>query len=103
MPSSLIAAAAPDSPCPLVAVQTHGYDNEEPAMHALFVAHGPFASAVRTSAHVHSRVPGSPHGVCVLETFENVQIYSLVMKLLGIEAYAAPTNGSRVFWDQTLC
>ena len=32
--------------------------------------------------------------------FENVQIYGLVMKLLGIEEHAAKTNGTIGFWDQ---
>ncbi|TFK87336.1 Phosphodiest-domain-containing protein [Polyporus arcularius HHB13444] len=36
----------------------------------------------------------------VMETFENVQIYNLMMKLLGIEEHAAPTNGTKGFWDK---
>ena len=36
----------------------------------------------------------------VMETFENVQIYNLMMKLLGIEDHAAPTNGTEGFWDK---
>ena len=79
-------------------------------MHAMFVAHGPFAGAVKAveanrsafapsgakSAGWHS----TDDGAYVMETFENVQVYNLMMKLLGIEEYAAPTNGTKGFWDK---
>lgn len=35
----------------------------------------------------------------VMETFDNVRVYNLMMKLLGIEEYA-PTNGTTGFWDR---
>ena len=38
----------------------------------------------------------------VMNGFQNVEIYNLVMKLLGIEAQAAKTNGTTGFWDKYL-
>lgn len=35
-----------------------------------------------------------------MQPFANVEIYNLVMKLLGISDKAAPTNGTVGFWDQ---
>jgi len=52
----------------------HGYDNDDPNMRALFVAHGP---AFR-------------HGLVVAE-FDNVDIYPLLTRVLGIRA--APNDG----------
>jgi len=35
-----------------------------------------------------------------MDGFENVEIYNLVMKLLGVpQAEAAQTNGTTGFWD----
>ncbi len=34
--------------------------------------------------------------------FQNVEIYNLIMKLLGIEAQATQTNGTTEFWDKYL-
>jgi len=34
--------------------------------------------------------------------FPNVEIYNLVMKLLGTEAWAVKTNGTTGFWDKYL-
>ncbi|HEX7112406.1 MAG TPA: ectonucleotide pyrophosphatase/phosphodiesterase, partial [Mizugakiibacter sp.] len=52
----------------------HGYDNADPAMRALFVAHGP---AFR-------------HGAVIAE-FPNVDVYPLLARLLGIRAQ--PNDG----------
>ena len=49
----------------------HGYDNDDPNMRALFVAEGP---AFR-------------HGVVVPE-FDNVDVYPLLVKILGIRPAA---------------
>lgn len=97
-------------------LQSHGYDNNEPAMHAVFVAHGPFSTNVKdvhSERSVASSVArlskqGSPSpgwhsiedSVYVMEGFENVQIYGLVMKLLGLENWAARNNGTQGFWDK---
>jgi predicted AlkP superfamily pyrophosphatase or phosphodiesterase len=52
----------------------HGYDNDDPDMRALFVAHGPaFRQAV------------------VVPEFDNVDVYPLLMHLLGIEVQ--PNDG----------
>jgi hypothetical protein len=94
------------------ATQSHGYDNDEPSMYAMFVAHGPF-SAVSKAIHqsrsrsIISRSLSRPnkgwHSISddtyVMNGFQNVEIYNLVMKLLGIEDKAAPTNGTDSFWD----
>ena len=54
---------------------THGYDNEEMDMHAIFYAYGPaFKEAY------------------VAPTFANVDVYSLLAEILELEA--APTDGS---------
>ena len=52
----------------------HGYDNDDPLMRALFVAHG----------------PAFQHGMVVPE-FDNVDIYPLLAKILGIKP--APNDG----------
>ena len=53
---------------------SHGYDSDEPQMRALFVAHGP---AFR---------PGTR-----LPTFDNVSVYPLLMRLLGLKSL--PNDG----------
>jgi predicted AlkP superfamily pyrophosphatase or phosphodiesterase len=94
-------------------LQNHGYDNEDLSMHAIFVAHGPF-SAVTKALHP-SRSPSlsarflhrpskgwhsTSDDTYVMERFQNVQVYNLVLKLLGIEDGAAVTNGTAGFWDK---
>jgi predicted AlkP superfamily pyrophosphatase or phosphodiesterase len=53
---------------PVIGAGAHGYDPRDPLMAALFIAHGP---DVR---------PGR------LESFDNVEVYGLVMQLLGLRA-----------------
>ncbi|KAJ7264439.1 alkaline-phosphatase-like protein [Mycena haematopus] len=92
----------------------HGYDNAEPSMHAMFVAHGPFSAVVKVlhqgpsgSLNLARRLLSRPNkgwhstsdDTYVMDKFENVQIYSLVMRLLGVDK-VAPTNGSAAFWDK---
>ncbi|KAK0487700.1 alkaline-phosphatase-like protein [Armillaria novae-zelandiae] len=88
----------------------HGYDNKEPSMHAMFVAHGPFSAVVKAlhhgrslSARFLSRPNKGWHSTSddtyVMNTFQNVEVYNLVMKLLGIEQHAY-TNGTVGFWDK---
>ncbi|KAI0076312.1 Phosphodiest-domain-containing protein [Panus rudis PR-1116 ss-1] len=91
----------------------HGYDNDEPSMHAMFVAHGPFSTVVKAvhkarseSSILPRRLFQSSKGwhstsddTYVMDTFENVEIYNLMMRLLGIERHAAKTNGTKGFWD----
>ncbi|KAF9533064.1 alkaline-phosphatase-like protein [Crepidotus variabilis] len=84
---------------------SHGYDNNESSMHAMFVAHGPFSHAAKAQhKQLSSRATKGWHStsedVYVMETFRNVEIYNLVMKLLGITKFSAPNNGTVGFWDQ---
>jgi len=85
----------------------HGYDNSEPTMNAIFVAHhGPFSSTAKFAHHKQSSSQrlrswhSTSDDAYVMNGFENVEIYNLVMKLLGIpQAKAAQTNGTTGFWD----
>lgn len=87
----------------------HGWDNDEPSMHAIFIAHGPFSTG--TKALHQSRRKQSPlydwanngwHSTLddtyVMDTFSNVEIYGLIMKLLDIEEFSASNNGTVCFW-----
>ncbi|KAJ3553887.1 hypothetical protein NM688_g3383 [Phlebia brevispora] len=91
----------------------HGYDNDDESMHAMFVAHGPFSSVVKavqqsSNGGLMRRFLSRPNkgwhhasnDTYILNTFQNVEIYNLMMKLLGIEHRAAPTNGTEGFWDK---
>ncbi|KAF8895602.1 Phosphodiest-domain-containing protein [Infundibulicybe gibba] len=91
----------------------HGYDNQEVSMQAMFVAHGPFSAVVkllhqsRASSLSARFLKGSNQGwhstandVYVMDKFPNVNVYNLIIKLLGIESYAAPNNGTAGFWDK---
>lgn len=84
-------------------------------MHAMFVAHGPFSSVVKAIAHDRKQARGllprwlsrpnkgwhpTADDTYVMDTFDNVNIYNLMIKLIGVESFAAPTNGTRGFWDQ---
>jgi hypothetical protein len=89
--------------------QNHGYDSKYAAMRAIFVAHGPF-SAVAKAVQAQNARRGlwnanegwhaTADDTYVMNGFENVNVYGLAMKLLGLEEHAAPTNGTRGFWDQ---
>ncbi|KAF5314993.1 hypothetical protein D9619_007129 [Psilocybe cf. subviscida] len=87
----------------------HGYDNDESSMQAIFVAHGPFSIEAKVqhqqTAHLVRSTSKGWHSTSqedgyVMQPFANVEIYNLVMKLLGISDKAAPTNGTAGFWDQ---
>jgi len=75
-------------------------------MHAMFIAHGPFSADVKAlhqsgskpNDHWHS----TERNTYIMERFPNVEIYNLVIKLLGIGEFAAPNNGSTGFWDKYL-
>jgi len=94
----------------------HGYDNDEPSMRAIFVAHGPFSAIAKA---LHCARDFSPHSrwflknpnkgwhstsddTYVMNGFRNVEIYNLVTRLLGIEGQASKTNGTDGFWDKYL-
>jgi predicted AlkP superfamily pyrophosphatase or phosphodiesterase len=53
----------------------HGYDNELASMRAIFIAHGP---AFKKGA--------------VIEPFENIQIYNVMTRILGLTP--APNDGN---------
>ncbi|KAG1870066.1 alkaline-phosphatase-like protein, partial [Suillus subluteus] len=77
----------------------HNYDNEDPSMHAIFVAYGPFSQGMK--AAVVARGEGDGTGAYVVPVFQNVEIYNLVMRLLGLDATdTAITNGTAGFWDE---
>ncbi|TFL02619.1 alkaline-phosphatase-like protein [Pterulicium gracile] len=97
----------------------HGYDNKDPSMQAMFVAHGPFAAVTKAlhSQKIASASSSSTgelavknkgwHSVAddvfVMDPFANVEIYNLVVKLLGVpEGKVAGTNGTEGFWDTYL-
>lgn len=76
----------------------HGYDNEDPSMHAIFVAHGPFSQGAKAAVVARGEDDGT--GEYVMPGFQNVEIYNLVMRLLGLDATdTATTNGTAGFWD----
>ncbi|KAG9080961.1 hypothetical protein FRC07_014720, partial [Ceratobasidium sp. 392] len=107
----------------------HGYDNEHPLMRAMFIASGPFTDRVRVKVfseltESHSPLPnrfsrstpavyrnatgkppiyvpprGGKNGPLLIEHFENKEVYGLVVRLLGIQQWAAQTNGTEGFWD----
>jgi predicted AlkP superfamily pyrophosphatase or phosphodiesterase len=91
----------------------HGYDNDEISMQAIFVAHGPFSFEAK--AQHQKRTKHAPfrrsskhdwHSTSddtyIMQRFQNVEVYNLVIKLLGIDAYAASNNGTVGFWDRYL-
>jgi hypothetical protein len=98
-------------------------------MRAMFIASGPFTDRVRaqvlsqpsqspntpsrfsrsTPASINTTVKppiyvpprggGGKNGPVLIEHFENVEVYGLVMRLLGIREWAVQTNGTEGFWD----
>ncbi|KAH7885418.1 Phosphodiest-domain-containing protein [Phlebopus sp. FC_14] len=89
-----------------MSIGNHGYDNEEPSMGAIFVAHGPFSTGAKALSHrsTESNLAGEHwHSITdnayVMPGFPNVEIYNLIMRLLDIEDWAARTNGTSGFWD----
>ncbi|MEK6285377.1 MAG: ectonucleotide pyrophosphatase/phosphodiesterase [Acidobacteriota bacterium] len=61
----------------------HGYDNELPSMRAIFIAHG---SAFKKGA--------------VIEPFENVQVYNVMTRILGLTP--APNDGNDAVANEVL-
>ncbi|KAL8277172.1 hypothetical protein RQP46_010420 [Phenoliferia psychrophenolica] len=84
----------------------HGYDNDDPSMHAIFVAHGPMASSIKTASEARSRrrsEPATRDTITVIPGFANLEVYNLVAKLLGIGVEGrAPNNGTVGFWEGLL-
>ena len=71
-------------------------------MHAIFIAHGPFSHGAKL--YSPDTQPSAWHsvtdGAYVMPGFANVEFYNLVVRLLGIEAWAAPNYGTPGFWDK---
>lgn len=66
-------------------------------MRAIFVAHGPFSQGAKAAVVARE---GDGKGEYVMPGFQNVEIYNLVMRLLGLDAIdTAITNGTTGFWD----
>ncbi|KAG6373372.1 hypothetical protein JVT61DRAFT_6519 [Boletus reticuloceps] len=38
----------------------------------------------------------------VLPPFQNVELYNLVVRRLGVEKWASETNGTKGFWDRSI-
>jgi predicted AlkP superfamily pyrophosphatase or phosphodiesterase len=64
----MVSTATIESKRPHTPLGEHGYDNDDPQMQGLFVAHGP-------SFKQHLTVP----------VFDNINVYALLTKLIGIE------------------
>jgi hypothetical protein len=67
-------------------------------MRAIFVAHGPFSQGAK--AAVIAGGEGNSNEEYMMPGFKNVEIYNLVMRLLGLDATdTVITNGTTGFWD----
>lgn len=78
-------------------------------MQAIFIAHGPFSNLVKALHHrswALNKDEGwysTSNGIYVMNPFQNVEVYNLVMKLLGVpKKLWAKTNGTVGFWDRYL-
>lgn len=89
--------------------RNHGYDPADPSMRAIFVAHGPFASSVKTRCRLSRRrksptvpIPSDAHTL-VVPAFENTEVYGLLARLLRVPSgVRASTNGTSGFWEEWL-
>ena len=87
--------------------QNHGYDNRNFRMQAIFIAHGPFSDVVKALHHQNWMLNknkgwhSTSDDVYIMDPFQNVEVYNLVMRLLGVPKYFwAETNGTAGFWDR---
>ncbi|ODO12132.1 hypothetical protein I350_00918 [Cryptococcus amylolentus CBS 6273] len=79
---------------------TDHVNNIFPDMQAIFFTRGPLARALRKSGVglVESGEPGVP----VLQSFKNLEIFSLCTKLLGLRDVEPGHNGTEGFWERWL-
>lgn len=56
-------------------------------------------AATKPPIYVPPRGGGGKNGPVLIEHFQNVEVYGLVVRLLGIRQWAAQTNGTDGFWD----
>jgi len=80
----------------LMSIGNHGYDNDEYSMRAVFISQGPFAKSVRERFQEES----DRSQEYVFPAFQSVELYNLVVQLLGIDKWASETNGTEGFWDR---
>ena len=73
-------------------------------MQAIFIAHGPFSHGAKLySPDTESSVWDSvTDGAYIIPAFANIELHNLVVRLLGIDAWAPPNNGTAGFWDKYL-
>ncbi|WWC60675.1 uncharacterized protein I303_103250 [Kwoniella dejecticola CBS 10117] len=77
----------------------HGYDNLFPEMQAIFFSQGPFVNLLKEKA---IQAVYESHDPPILKNFKNLEIFSLVTRLLGLSAIEPAHNGTIGFWDNYL-
>ncbi|ORX35480.1 alkaline-phosphatase-like protein [Kockovaella imperatae] len=80
----------------------HGYDNTEAEMQAMFFAQGPFVDDMKVRAMQSGSegwVSKDPH---VIDSFNNLEIFTLVLGLVGLSDKIPAHNGTIGFWKQYL-
>lgn len=72
-------------------------------MHAIFVAHGPFAESIKQKELRRRDAIAADLHTLVIPGFDNVELYDLLASLLRIPVEGrAQTNGTSGFWDEWL-
>ncbi|KAA1098394.1 hypothetical protein PGT21_034593 [Puccinia graminis f. sp. tritici] len=81
----------------------HGYDNEEESMRSIFIGYGPFANTIKNN-QLRSIRQSTTHPLVVgrLPKFSNLEIFSLISKLLELDRFIDfnQRNCSIGFWNQ---
>lgn len=69
----------------------------------------PLRRIIRNLTGSRSSEPGSDGVVAesrkepqIIEQFDNVEVYGLIVKLLNLDKFAAPNNGTPGFWNRYL-
>ncbi|OXG20938.1 type I phosphodiesterase/nucleotide pyrophosphatase family protein [Cryptococcus neoformans Tu401-1] len=75
----------------------HGYDNKYSDMQAIFFAHGPVARTLKDMGKGFIS-----HDPPVLHSFKNLEIFSLVTRLLSLRDVEPGHNGTIGFWEGLL-
>ncbi|TYJ52671.1 hypothetical protein B9479_006720 [Cryptococcus floricola] len=89
-------------------VTDHHADNIFPDMQAIFFTRGPLGRALRESGvglvdgGGGGGSGGGEEGVPVLQSFKNLEIFSLCTKLLGLRDVEPGHNGTEGFWERWL-
>ena len=84
----------------------HGYDNEEETMRSIFIGYGPFANTIKAnqlrSIRHRPSTNNLPLVVGKLNKFSNLEIFSLISKLLELDRYIDfnQHNCTTGFWNQ---